>query len=124
MPFDGISTTRGAKAVYVIDKMIEAFDDGKGWICGTWRSTDKKQRCLMGALNFIRATDPVAKNLRITPYFIKAIGAQTLSRIKERHGYPTLNAKNAVIAFNDANNTYKPIHEMLLKARKLAEQDI
>jgi hypothetical protein len=112
MPFDG-TNARGAKAVYVIDRMLEMFDGGKYWVCGMWnrRHPDgNKQRCLLSALRSIRRTEGVSGD-RAGHYLANAM--------HEKYG-----CRWSIVVFNDTSHDFATIEGTLQRARELAAQDI
>jgi hypothetical protein len=112
MPFDG-TNTRGAKAVYVLDRMLEMFDGGKYWLCGAWNLPDgdgHKHRCLLSALRSIR---------RIEGIFGDNTGRYIGNAIYEDCGW------RGIVSFNDLmDQNWRRIERTLHRARELAAQDI
>ncbi len=43
-----------AKAVQVLDLMLEFFDGGRRWMRGMLRDASRQHRCLIGALRYVR----------------------------------------------------------------------
>jgi len=99
MPRDAHSA---AKAVDMLDLLIEFFDDGERWIKGKLDDS-AGNRCLVGALRDIRD----GHNL---------------------HGAPTrvyrLTGWTGLISFNDRCRDFGELREVILQARKLAVGDI
>jgi hypothetical protein len=112
MPFDG-TNSRGAKAVYVIDRMLEMFDGGKYWVCGHWflhHPDGSKQRCLLTALRAVRKTDKISGD---------NAGRYLARAIFEKHG-----ERLSIIMYNDGHPNFADIERALHRARELAAQDI
>lgn len=112
MPFDG-ANTRGAKAVYVIDRMLELFDGGKHWHRG-WAEKGEgggTNRCLVSAMKTVRKYDGISGD-RTSHYLGLAI----------RHRYCT---SIGIMEFNDNYaTTYDTIERVLRDARELASSDV
>jgi hypothetical protein len=92
-----------AKAVDMLDLLIEFFDDGERWIKGKL-DDGAGNRCLVGALRDIR--DGHAPT-RI--YLLKAM------QRSPKTGWTGL------ISFNDRCRDFGELREVILQARKLAE---
>ena len=107
MPRDAHSA---AKAVDMLDLLIEFFDDGDRWIKGKL-DDGAGNRCLVGALRDNRD----GHNLHGAPtraYLLKAM---------QRSPKP---GWTGLISFNDRCRDFGELHEVILQARKLAVADI
>ena len=96
-----------AKAVDMLDLLLEFFEGGKYWMKGDFVD-DAENRCLVGAMRFIRT----AHNLHGAParhYLLRAMTPQD-----RRWG---------LIAFNDFRR-FAQIDALIRKARQLAVADI
>jgi hypothetical protein len=99
-----------AKAVDVLDLLIEFFDDGDRWIKG--RLDDGAgNRCLVGALRDIRD----GHNLHGAPTGVYLLKAMQRS---PKTGWTGL------ISFNDRCKDFGELREVILQARRLAVADI
>ena len=107
MPRDAHSA---AKAVDMLDLLIEFFDDGDRWIKGKL-DDGAGNRCLVGALRDLRD----GHNLHSAPtrlYLLKAM------QRSPKAGWTGL------ISFNDRCRDFGELREVILQARKLAVADI
>ena len=107
MPRDAHSV---AKAVDLLDLLIEFFDDGERWIKGKI-DDGAGNRCLVGALHYIRD----GHNLYGAPtrlYLLKAM------QRSPKTGWTGL------ISFNDRCRDFGELRQVILQARKLAVADI
>ena len=102
MPRDAHSA---AKAVDMLDLLIEFFDDGERWIKGKLHD-GAGNRCLVGALRYLRD----GHNPRV--YLLKAM------QRSPKTGWTGL------ISFNDRCRDFGELREVILQARKLAIADI
>ena len=107
MPRDAHSV---AKAVDMLDLLIEFFDDGEHWIKGKL-DDGAGNRCLVGALRDIRD----GHNLHGAPTRVYLLKAMQRS---PKTGWTGL------ISFNDRCRDFGELHEVILQARKLAVADI
>src|SRR6516165_4982838 len=107
MPRDAHSV---AKAVDMLDLLIEFFDDGDRWIKGKL-DDGAGNRCLVGALRDIRD----GHNLYGAPTRIYLLRAMQRS---PKTGWTGL------ISFNDRCRDFAELREVILQARKLAVGDI
>ena len=95
-----------AKAVDVLDLLIEFFDDGDRWIKGKL-DDGAGNRCLVGALRDIRD----GHNLHGAPTRVYLLKAMQRS---PKTGWTGL------ISFNDRCRDFGELREVILQARKLA----
>jgi hypothetical protein len=103
MPRDAHSA---AKAVDMLDLVIEFFDDGDRWIKGKL-DDGAGNRCLVGALREIRD----GHNLHGAPTRVYLLRAMQRS---PKTGWTGL------ISFNDRCRDFGELREVILQARKLA----
>ena len=103
MPRDAHSA---AKAVDMLDLLIEFFDDGERWIKGKL-DDGAGNRCLVGALRDIRDEH----NLHGVPTRVYLLKAMQRS---PKTGWTGL------ISFNDRCRDFGELREVILQARKLA----
>ena len=95
-----------AKAVRMLDLLIEFFDDGKHWI--RHDAVDRAgNRCLVGAMGYIGARRSLS-GARTGYYLRKAMGHRTAPLDR----------------FNDACREFGELRELILNARKLAVADV
>ena len=97
-----------ARAVDMLDLLVEFFEDGKYWTTGKFIN-DEEKRCLVGAMRYIRT----AHNLHGAPtrhYLLRA-----MNRSVGGHG---------LMLFNDACRNFDELGEVISKARELAVADI
>jgi hypothetical protein len=99
-----------AKAVDVLDLLIEFFDDGDRWIKGKL-DDGAGNRCLVGALRDIRD----GYNLHGAPTRVYLLKAMQRS---PKTGWTGL------ISFNDRCKDFGELREVILQARRLAVADI
>ena len=99
-----------AKAVDMLDLLIEFFDNGDRWIKGKL-DDGAGNRCLVGALRDIRE----GHNLHGAPTRVYLLKAMQRS---PKTGWTGL------ISFNDRCRDFGELHEVILQARKLAVADI
>ena len=107
MPRDAHSV---AKAVDLLDLLIEFFDDGERWIRGKL-DDGAGNRCLVGALRDLRD----GHNLHSAPTRLYLLKAMQRS--------PTA-GWTGLISFNDRCRDFGELREVILQARKLAVADI
>ena len=107
MPRDAHSA---AKAVDMLDLLIEFFDDGERWIKGKL-DDGAGNRCLVGALRDIRD----GHNLHGAPTRVYLLKAMQRS---PKTGWTGL------ISFNDRCRDFGELREVILQARKLTVADI
>ena len=95
-----------ARAVDLLDLLIEFFEDGKRWITGEFADA-AGNRCLVGAMRYIRA----GHNLHGAP------ARYYLLRAMRGHG-------EGLMMFNDWCKDYDELHTLIVNARNLAVADI
>jgi hypothetical protein len=96
-----------AKAVRMLDLLIEFFEDGKYWMKCDFIDDDENH-CLVGAMRCIRT----AHNLHGAPT------RQYLLRVMTPR-----QRNNGLMAFNDSCRDFGQLHALILKARELAVAD-
>lgn len=97
-----------ARAVDMLDLLVEFFEDGKYWTTGKFIN-DEEKRCLVGAMRTIRT----AHNLHGAPtrfYLLRAM--------------PLENRREGLMAFNDRCRDFGELAELISQARALAVADI
>jgi hypothetical protein len=95
-----------ARAVDLLDLLIEFFEDGTRWITGEFADA-AGNRCLVGAMRYIRA----GHNLHGAParyYLLRAMKGRG----------------EGLMMFNDWCKDYDELRSLILNARKLAVADI
>lgn len=97
-----------ARAVDMLDLLVEFFEGGKYWTTGEFIN-DEEKRCLVGAMRYIRT----AHNLHGAP--IRHYLLRAMNRSVWGHG---------LMSFNDACRNFDELREVISKARELAVADI
>ena len=95
-----------AKALQMLDLMEKFFDGGRRWTKGMM-SDIRGNRCLLGAMEHIRATAKIDGD-GTEFYFKQALPSK----------YPV------IPAFNDTAKSYAPIAKLIGQARALAQKDL
>jgi hypothetical protein len=98
-----------AKAVQVLDLVLEFFGNGHRW--RRYRLRDSEgNRCLAGALGHVRRAHRISGD-GARYYLMKAI-------------YPDLGIPVPVEMFNDDCETYDQVKQVIIEARALAAADL
>jgi hypothetical protein len=111
-----------AKAILVLDAMLEFFSGGKRWTRGRMATSDGRNRCLVGALQHIRAE-----------LGIRGDGTAELleNALPQHHPYPfydllkprDLWTLRHLTYFND-RRSYRQVRAVIVKARAAAQAEL
>jgi hypothetical protein len=122
-----------AKAVQVLDAMLEFFDGGRRWARGTLRD-QYGQRCLIGALRHIRQQQRIRR--AGTEHYLRdalqqlaehSYGVQQIDDVLLLHLHllawkPERNDVD-LMGFNDGS-AYDEVREVIVEARAIAQAEV
>jgi hypothetical protein len=94
-----------AKAIVVLDAMLEFFDGGKRWTRGMLGDQYGQHRCLIGALNHIREQHQINDD-----------GAEHYLRLAARTHF--------LMDYNDACRTFTALYYTIIEARQQAQAEL
>jgi hypothetical protein len=101
-----------AKAVQVLDSMMEFFDGGSRWHRGELVSEDGTKRCVIGALRHIRATLRVRGDN--TAYYLRRTVTPDCCLLFQMHPADDTD----LMGYNDK------VRELILEARAIAQAEL
>jgi hypothetical protein len=113
-----------AKAIVVLDAMLEFFDGGRRWIRGQLR--DKDGRCLVGALGYVRRQQRI-RGAGTEHYLRRAMIDRTgdLDPLTDLWvltiGMPD---DGNLMRYNDLSAGYHEVRDLIIEARALAQAEL
>jgi hypothetical protein len=130
-----------AKAIAVLDAMLEFFDGGRRWTQGELLDETSQNRCLIGALHYVRQQQHIRG--AATEFYLRTALLSTLNKDKRRHvdelipntlievalarlaGVPEpSNPDYDLITYNDDLESYDHVRALIIEARALAQAEI
>jgi hypothetical protein len=119
-----------AKAVQVLDLVLEFFGDGSRWIKRDF-GDGHGNRCLVGELRHIRRTHGMRADG--AGYYLRVAMCNQLERVITPSFWPRSKVTKAplpaimwvnLMGFNDKCETYDELRQVIVEARQLAAADI
>jgi hypothetical protein len=113
-----------AKAIAVLDAMLEFFDGGKRWTRGRMATYDGRNRCLVGALQHIRAGFGIRGDGTLD-LLHEALPAAQKNQTPIGCSIPKgLWPYHRLMYFNDRRQSYRDVRALIVKARAAAEAEL
>jgi hypothetical protein len=114
-----------AKAVQVLDMMLEFFDGGRRWTRGEFHNHGG-HRCLIGALRYVRRQQNITG--RDSEYYLRAA---IIAAGRTTHQHTALSplvvacvTLSDLMNYNDLADSYVEVRRLIENARALAEAEI
>jgi hypothetical protein len=112
-----------AKAVQVLDTMLEFFDGGRRWTRGTLCDQYGERRCLIGALRYVRQQQHI-RGAGTEHYLRHAMisgVADDLDPLSDLWVFAIgMPGDGDLMRYNDVSADYDEVREVILEARSMA----
>jgi hypothetical protein len=119
-----------AKAILVLDAMLEFFDGGKRWARGDWVTYPARNRCLVGALKYVRfelgiRDDNTAELLESAlPQHHRYLLYRLLNPHDDFQPSYDFQRQHRLMWLNDHCRRYQQVRAVIVRARKAAEAEL
>lgn len=103
-----------AKAIAVLDAMLEFFDGGKRWMRGQLQD-GQGNRCLVGALQYARSDSRVRGDGTA-----ELLHSLIPAHQRQRFAHATPRSLFLLMVFNDTCKDYRAVRRLIVRARRIA----
>jgi hypothetical protein len=117
-----------AKAILVLDAMLEFFEGGRRWIDGILRDDITNKRCLVGALHYVRQQQRI--HGAGTEHYLHMALPSIVRKFLEpgfveifNYDKPTT-PDNDLMSFNDEFDGFDHVHALIIEARAIAQGEL
>jgi hypothetical protein len=114
-----------AKAIVLLDAMLEFFNDGKRWTRGEYHNQGG-HRCLIGALRHVRQQQRITE--AGTEYYLRAAMIEAGRPVDQHTDLSPLAAAWVTLGdlmnYNDLADSYDEVRTLIVSARAIAQAEL